>query len=75
MQSISLWCDYLNFIQKYDPSVREFLPTGISKTRDLFERAIIAGGLHVAEGSKVWEAYRSFEEAVLNSMDETDLEV
>ncbi|KAI7743467.1 hypothetical protein M8C21_011318 [Ambrosia artemisiifolia] len=72
--SVSLWCDYLNFIQKYDSSVREFSPTGISKARDLFERALIACGLHVAEGSKLWEAYRSFEEAILNSMDETDLE-
>ncbi|KAJ0937713.1 putative RNA recognition motif domain, tetratricopeptide-like helical domain superfamily [Helianthus annuus] len=72
--SVSLWCDYLNFIQKHDSSVREFSPTGISKARDLFERALIACGLHVAEGSKLWEAYRSFEEAILNSMGETDLE-
>ncbi|KAI3755001.1 hypothetical protein L1987_54793 [Smallanthus sonchifolius] len=72
--SVSLWCDYLNFIQKYDSSVREFSPTAILKARDLFEHALSACGLHVSEGSKLWEAYRSFEEAVLNSMDETDLE-
>lgn len=72
--SVSLWYDYMNFIQKYDSSVRERSPTGISKARDLFERALIACGLHVAEGSKLWEAYRSFEEAVLNSMDTTDFE-
>ncbi|KAD4179650.1 hypothetical protein R6Q59_031994 [Mikania micrantha] len=72
--SVSLWCDYLNFIQKYDSSVREFSPTGILKARDLFERALIACGLHIAEGSKLWEAYRSFEESVVNSMDDTKLE-
>ncbi|XP_076911634.1 uncharacterized protein LOC143569659 [Bidens hawaiensis] len=72
--SVSLWCDYLNFIQKYDSSVCELAPTGILKARDLFERALIACGLHVAEGSKLWEAYISFEKAILNSMDETDLE-
>ncbi|KAJ9552674.1 hypothetical protein OSB04_016719 [Centaurea solstitialis] len=72
--SVSLWYDYLNFIQKYDSSVRECSPPGISKARDLFERALIACGLHVAEGSKLWEAYKSYEEAVLDSMDATDVE-
>ncbi|GJX82284.1 squamous cell carcinoma antigen recognized by T-cells 3 [Tanacetum coccineum] len=72
--SVSLWCDYLSFIQKYDSSVHECSLTGISKARDLFERALIACGLHVAEGSKIWEAYRSYEEAILNKMNEADLE-
>ncbi|KAK9076977.1 hypothetical protein SSX86_005312 [Deinandra increscens subsp. villosa] len=72
--SVSLWCDYVKFVQKYDSSVHEFSPTGISKARDLFEHALIACGLHVAEGSKLWESYISFEEAVLNSMDEKDSE-
>nr|GEX20093.1 squamous cell carcinoma antigen recognized by T-cells 3 [Tanacetum cinerariifolium] len=72
--SVSLWCDYLSFIQKYDSSVHECSITGISKARDLFERALIACGLHVTEGSKIWEAYRSYEEAILSKMNETDLE-
>nr|GEY18186.1 26S proteasome non-ATPase regulatory subunit 1 homolog A-like [Tanacetum cinerariifolium] len=42
---------------------------------DLFERVLIACGLHVAEGSKIWDAYKSYEEAILNKMNETDLEV
>ncbi|KVF74582.1 RNA-processing protein, HAT helix, partial [Cynara cardunculus var. scolymus] len=46
----------------------------ISTSGDLFERALIACGLHVAEGSKLWEAYKSYEEAVLNSMDTMDFE-
>jgi len=33
--------------------------------RDLFERAITAGGLHVTEGSKLWAAYREYEMAIL----------
>lgn len=74
LQSVSLWMDYLNFIQKYISSVMECSPTGISKARDLFERALTACGLHVSEGSTLWEAYRSYEEAILSSMAE-DLEV
>ncbi|KAK9161931.1 hypothetical protein Syun_002833 [Stephania yunnanensis] len=63
--SVSLWCDYLNFVLKHDPSVCEFSSSGVSKMRNLFERALTAAGLHVSEGSKVWEAYIAFEETVL----------
>ncbi|KAI5593098.1 hypothetical protein BDE02_04G196500 [Populus trichocarpa] len=71
--SVSLWCDYLNFIQEHDPSVRECSPDGISKARNLFERALTAAGLHVAEGNKIWELYREFEQAVLHTIDENDI--
>ncbi|XP_024032738.1 squamous cell carcinoma antigen recognized by T-cells 3, partial [Morus notabilis] len=72
--STSLWSDYLAFIQEYDPSVRECSPAGISKARDLFERALTATGLHVAEGNKIWEAYREFEQAILHAIDEADIQ-
>ncbi len=29
------------------------------RVRDVGERAVTAGGLHVAEGSIIWDAYRS----------------
>ncbi|GJU90169.1 cullin-associated NEDD8-dissociated protein 1 [Tanacetum coccineum] len=48
--------------------------TGTSMARDLFERALIACVLHVAEGSKIWEAYRSYEEVILKKMNKTNLE-
>ncbi|XP_021888204.1 squamous cell carcinoma antigen recognized by T-cells 3 isoform X2 [Carica papaya] len=72
--SVSLWCDYLNFVQEYDPSVRDCLPDGISKARNLFERAVTAAGLHVTEGSKIWEAYREFEQAICPAIGEVDFE-
>lgn len=75
MQSVSLWCDYLNFVQEHDPAIRECSSEGIAKARNLFERALTAAGLHVAEGSKIWEAYREFEQAVLLTIDENDHEV
>ncbi|CAL1385168.1 unnamed protein product [Linum trigynum] len=70
--SIALWCDYLSYIQECDPSVRECSPDGISKARNVFDRALTAGGLHVAEGNKIWEAYREFEEAVMYTIDDKD---
>ncbi|BFG20000.1 hypothetical protein CerSpe_062730 [Prunus speciosa] len=70
--SISLWSDYLDFVQENDTSVRECSPAGILKARDLFERALTAAGLHVSEGSKLWEAYRKFEQAIFDATDETD---
>ena len=75
VQSVSLWCDYIKFVQDYDPFVREGSPTGISKLRNLFERALTAAGLHITEGFKIWEAYRKFELALLDNMDKTDIEV
>ncbi|KAL3620760.1 hypothetical protein CASFOL_035672 [Castilleja foliolosa] len=70
--SVSLWCDYLNFVQEHDPSVRECSASGISKARNIFERALAAAGLHVAEGHKIWELYREFEQAILFTIEETD---
>ncbi|THG04523.1 hypothetical protein TEA_010714 [Camellia sinensis var. sinensis] len=72
--SVSLWCDYLNFVQEHDPSVRECSAVGILKARNLFERALPGAGLHVAEGHKIWEAYREFEQAIFFAIDETDVE-
>lgn len=75
MQSVSLWCDYINFIQEHDQAVSQCAPAGILKMRDLLERALTAAGLHVAEGSKIWEAYREFEQAIFFTIDDTDIEV
>lgn len=75
LQSVSLWCDYLTFVQECDPMVRDCLPAGISKARNLFERALTAAGLHVTEGTKLWEAYRTFEQAILLTIDESDIQV
>ncbi|KAK9167828.1 hypothetical protein Scep_003019 [Stephania cephalantha] len=72
--SVSLWCDYLNFVLKHDPSVCEFSSSGVSKMRNLFERALTAAGLHVSEGSKVWEAYIAFEETVLANVSQKNEE-
>ncbi|KAM7481993.1 hypothetical protein LguiB_006576 [Lonicera macranthoides] len=72
--SVPLWCDYVSFVKEHDPLVRGCSPEGTSKVRNLFERALTAAGLHVAEGSKTWEAYREFEQAILQTIDESDIE-
>nr|CAB3450961.1 unnamed protein product [Digitaria exilis] len=41
--------------------------------RELFERAIAAGGLHVIEGRKLWAAYRKYEMGLLmTTLDRND---
>lgn len=72
--SVPLWCDYLNFVQEHDPSVSECSAAGNAKARNLFECALTAAGLHFVEGSKIWEAYREFEQAVCLTNDESDVE-
>jgi hypothetical protein len=55
--------------------VRECLHDGVSKARNLFERALTAAGLHVAEGIKLWEAYREFEQTIFQTIDQSDTQV
>uniref|UniRef100_A0ACD5WV14 Uncharacterized protein n=1 Tax=Avena sativa TaxID=4498 RepID=A0ACD5WV14_AVESA len=72
--SIKLWRDHLDYVEEHDQSVSQCTQSGLSKMRDLYERAITAGGLHVTEGSKLWEAYREYEMAILTMSDGNDEE-
>ena len=45
-------------MKELDPEVSGRTDQGLAKMRDLFERALTAGGLHVTEGSRLWEAFR-----------------
>ncbi|KAL8141439.1 hypothetical protein V2J09_007460, partial [Rumex salicifolius] len=73
--SVSVWCEYLNFVQEHDPSISGCTVDGLSKARALFERALTAAGLHFSEGSKIWSAYREFEQAVLLTIEDSDTEL
>lgn len=44
-----------------DPAVQAGTPEGLSGLRLLFERALTSGGLHITEGSKLWDIYLNFE--------------
>lgn len=46
------------------------MPEGIECPRDVFERAVIACGLHVGGAGEIWDAYIQFETAVLRSLQE-----
>lgn len=70
--SVPLWYDFINFVRENDPSVCECSVAGVSKGRNLFERALTAAGLHVTEGKKIWEAYREFEQALYQNIDASD---
>ncbi|KAL2939468.1 Squamous cell carcinoma antigen recognized by T-cells 3 [Bienertia sinuspersici] len=72
--SVPLWCDYLSFVQEHEPSIRDCSAAGVSKARNLFERALTAAGLHFSEGSKIWDAYKEFEQAICLTIDDSDTE-
>lgn len=75
MQSVSLWVEYLDFVEDQDVNVAQCSEEGLTKMRNLCERALSAAGLHVTEGAKIWEAYREFEQAVLLAFGDTNEEV
>ncbi|KAI3977266.1 hypothetical protein MKX01_009235 [Papaver californicum] len=72
--SVSLWCDYLKYVEEHDPAVHDFSPEGLSKMRNLYERALTAAGLHVTEGKRIWEAYREFENNLITTHHEENTE-
>ena len=45
------------------------------KGKESILAAITAAGLHVSEGSKIWELYREFELAIISRIDKTNLKV
>ena len=66
--SVKVWLEYCQFMLG-EVGTEE----GRAKAREVFERAIAAVGLNVAEGSLIWESYREFELALL-SLASTDKE-
>lgn len=68
-----LWLHYLHYMEEHGVQVSERTPSGLPKMRELFERAIAAGGLHVIEGRKLWAAYRKYEMGLLmTTLDRND---
>ncbi|KAH9515146.1 Squamous cell carcinoma antigen recognized by T-cells 3, partial [Bulinus truncatus] len=62
-QSVPVWLEYVQFAIG---QMKE--QNGLSIVRDAFERAISAVGLHVSQGSNIWDAYREFENAILSGL-------
>ncbi|KAH1047865.1 hypothetical protein J1N35_038649 [Gossypium stocksii] len=72
--SVLLWREYLNYVLQHDPKVCDSSVDGISKARNLFERAVTAAALHVAQGSQIWDAYTQFEQSILLTIDQSDIQ-
>ncbi|CAH0394818.1 unnamed protein product [Bemisia tabaci] len=67
--SIELWGEYIHFsIGKMGSE------NGEEKVREIAERALTAGGLHVAKGVLLWEAYREFEKVILALLEQKALQ-
>ncbi|CAG2256094.1 SART3 [Mytilus edulis] len=58
--SVKIWLEYVQFSIGGMAS-----QDGVIKIREVFEKALSSAGLHVAQGSSLWEAYREFENAIL----------
>ncbi|XP_054717886.1 squamous cell carcinoma antigen recognized by T-cells 3-like [Uloborus diversus] len=64
--SVSVWLEYVQF--SIGNIGDTWTQSGIENVRQVFERAITAIGLHVAQGCLIWEAYREFESIYLLSL-------
>ncbi|XP_071945304.1 squamous cell carcinoma antigen recognized by T-cells 3-like [Antedon mediterranea] len=61
--SVSLWLEYCQFTIGGIGT-----EAGLAKARDTYERAVSVAGLHVTRGSLIWDSYRVFENAILQSL-------
>lgn len=64
LAAVDIWVEYVHFAISYMAE-----PDGsIEKVRTVFERALMAAGLHVPKGDLLWESYREFEQIILSGM-------
>ncbi len=61
--AVMVWLQYTQFAMDKLSAV----PEGLSFPREVFERAIVGCGLHVAQAGLVWDAYLAMEIAILDS--------
>uniref|UniRef100_A0A131YJD3 Rna binding protein sart3 rrm superfamily n=1 Tax=Rhipicephalus appendiculatus TaxID=34631 RepID=A0A131YJD3_RHIAP len=61
--SVALWLEYAQFSIGLMNAEQ-----GLERVRQVFERAVTAAGLHVSQGSLLWEAYREFEICLLSTV-------
>eukprot|EP00794_Sanderia_malayensis_P014299 gene14299-15787_t len=61
--SVRIWLQYCQFVLDGIQS-----STGLEDVRDIYERAITSVGLHLTEGCSLWDSYREFEMALLESL-------
>ncbi|KAJ7387452.1 positive regulation of histone deubiquitination [Desmophyllum pertusum] len=64
-QSVRVWILYCQFMMDIMEG-----QDSLQGVRATFEKAIIAAGLHVTEGSSIWEGYREFETDILESLEQ-----
>jgi len=64
--SVDLWLEYCQYSVGGIGSKE-----GIITAREIHEKAIIACGLHVSQGSLIWETYKELETALLSMMSST----
>lgn len=43
----------------------------LKKVRDLFEQAVVNVGLHIKQGSKIWDSYIDFESSLIGLVEDT----
>lgn len=59
--SIDVWFEYV----QYSIGLMSISSFGIDGVRKVFENALTNVGLHVSKGNSIWEAFREFENAIL----------
>ena len=64
LPAVMVWLQYAQFAMDNLSAV----PEGLAFPREVFERAIVACGLHIGQSGLIWDAYVALELAILSSL-------
>ena len=62
--AVPVWLQYAQFAVEH----MSLMPGGVAFPREVFEKAIVSCGLHVAKAGLLWTTYLEFELAVMTSL-------
>ena len=62
--AVPVWLQYAQFAIEH----MSLMPGGVAFPREVFEKAIVSCGLHIAKAGLLWTTYLEFELAVMTSL-------
>mmetsp|Transcript_8272 Transcript_8272/g.19831 ORF Transcript_8272/g.19831 Transcript_8272/m.19831 type:complete len:469 (-) Transcript_8272:1656-3062(-) len=65
--SVDLWLSYLQFVMSLNTAAADNAEDTVSKVREVGEKALSAAGLHLSQASRLWDAYRAYEQALADA--------
>eukprot|EP00192_Tetraselmis_astigmatica_P010343 CAMPEP_0117672452 /NCGR_PEP_ID=MMETSP0804-20121206/13912_1 /TAXON_ID=1074897 /ORGANISM="Tetraselmis astigmatica, Strain CCMP880" /LENGTH=815 /DNA_ID=CAMNT_0005481055 /DNA_START=71 /DNA_END=2519 /DNA_ORIENTATION=- len=64
---VDTWLQYLQFVMSLNTASADNAEDTVSRVREVGEKALTAAGLHMSQASRLWDAYRAYEQALADA--------